>query len=191
MGRPKKDRTGQNIVLKNGQTATIIAYRGAQDLDIQFENGCVFKGVTYRQLQRWARRKTTRNKRCQSGHLGEAIALKNGTAAIIIAYRSINDIDVQFSNGVIKRHLQYGNFKRGSISWHQYDNERIGEQRVMKNGQLATIVAYRNCRDVDVQFADGSVHCHVRYDRFVKCTRPHEEVAKQQQESIHVDETSV
>ena len=44
---------------------------------------------------------------------------------------------------------------------------RIGEQKIMKNGLLATIVGYRNNYDIDVEFEDGVVAQHKKYSLFV------------------------
>ncbi len=40
------------------------------------------------------------------------------------------------------------------------------ETRVMKDGNKATIIAYCNCNNIDVQFENGCVRKHVRYEKF-------------------------
>lgn len=44
---------------------------------------------------------------------------------------------------------------------------RIGETITAKNGQTMTIIAYRNNRDIDIQFSDKTVVLHKRYDHFL------------------------
>lgn len=44
--------------------------------------------------------------------------------------------------------------------------QRIGETTKNKNGQTMTIIAYRDCRDIDVQFEDGTVVQNRRYSDF-------------------------
>lgn len=41
------DRTGEISILKSGLTATIISYRNANNLDIEFENGVILCNQTY------------------------------------------------------------------------------------------------------------------------------------------------
>lgn len=43
---------------------------------------------------------------------------------------------------------------------------RLGETRINNYGQSMTIVAYRNCNDIDVQFEDGVVITNKRYNAF-------------------------
>lgn len=44
---------------------------------------------------------------------------------------------------------------------------RIGETNIAKNGMRMTIIAYRNYKDVDVRFDDGTVREHIRYEHFL------------------------
>lgn len=47
---------------------------------------------------------------------------------------------------------------------------RVGEKRKMNNGQYATIIAYRRCKDIDVQFEDGTIVTNKTYQNFKLCT---------------------
>ena len=38
--------------------------------------------------------------------------------------------------------------------------ERIGQSKIAKNGQKMTVIRYRNCKDLDVQFEDGTIVEH-------------------------------
>ena len=44
--------------------------------------------------------------------------------------------------------------------------DRIGESRVMNNGQEAAIVCYRSATDIDVRFTVGYIAKHVTYSNF-------------------------
>ena len=46
--------------------------------------------------------------------------------------------------------------------------DRIGETRRNNRGLLMTIVAYRSCHDIDVQFEDGQIATHRKYNWFVR-----------------------
>ena len=39
---------------------------------------------------------------------------------------------------------------------------------LQKNGQIMTIIAYRNAVDLDVQFEDGTIVKNKQYDKFKK-----------------------
>lgn len=44
---------------------------------------------------------------------------------------------------------------------------RIGETNIAKNGMRMTIIAFRKYNDIDVQFDDGTVREHIRYEHFL------------------------
>ena len=45
-------------------------------------------------------------------------------------------------------------------------NSIVGLTNTMKNGMQATVIADRGHNDIDIQFADGTVVCYTRRDRF-------------------------
>lgn len=45
---------------------------------------------------------------------------------------------------------------------------RVGETNKMKNGMMATIIAYKECHNIDVQFEDGVIVTHKKYLDFKK-----------------------
>ena len=51
--------------------------------------------------------------------------------------------------------------------------ERIGESRVMNSGLIATIIRYETSKNMDIQFENGLIRCHVFYQSFlageIKC----------------------
>ena len=47
-----------------------------------------------------------------------------------------------------------------------HKNDRTGETTMATNGMKMTIIAYRNSRDVDVQFEDGAIRSRVCYSAF-------------------------
>lgn len=46
--------------------------------------------------------------------------------------------------------------------------ERIGETNIANNGMLMTIINYRNCKDIDIQFDDNQIAYHKCYSDFLK-----------------------
>ena len=93
-----------------------------------------------------------------------------GLFATIIEYRQFNDIDIQFEDGIIIKHKTYANFRKGYIG-HPYKRKiikRLEEKKIMNCGLLATIIEYRKFDDIDIQFEDGIVVKHKKYDNFRK-----------------------
>lgn len=53
--KPRKDiidRTGEKVLMKNGQIAEIISYRTARSIDIKFEDGYIKKDIQYSHFKR-------------------------------------------------------------------------------------------------------------------------------------------
>ena len=165
----KINRVGETVLTSCGLNATIIEYRNANDLDIQFEDGSCRQNITYSVF------KTGQIKhpdRTAEKRLNETMQMKNGQMATIINYRSATDIDIKFEDGVIVTNKTYGQFKRKEIRNPYYkpannlEMKRVGETRLMTNGMQATIIAYRNSVDIDIQFEDGTIRKHARYGHF-------------------------
>ena len=167
-------RIGETVVANNGQAMTIIAYRGAHDIDVRFEDGYVTCNKNYCAFKTG----TIKNPNKPSAHLkpeiyiGETSIATNGQAMTIIAYRGTKDIDVQFEDGYVAYNKSYNTFKRGGIRNPNTPNVqlktdiRIGETSVATNGQVMTIIAYRGNNDMDVQFEDGYVAYNKSYGCF-------------------------
>ena len=47
------------------------------------------------------------------------------------------------------------------------ENNRIGEERVMNCGMKAKIIAYKNYKDIDIQFEDGYIRKHTNYKNYI------------------------
>ena len=57
-------------------------------------------------------------------------------------------------------------------------NNRVGQSNVMNNGQKVTIINYRNCEDIDVQFEDGVIVYNTRYSTFKNGKIPNPNIKK-------------
>lgn len=108
--------------------------------------------------------------------IGETVIANNELKATLIDYRRSDDIDVRFEDGTIVTGIRYYCFKQGIIKHGQirtYNTEdikkkRIGETVITNTGLKATIIEYRNNRDIDVQLETGEVIYNVRYQQFKK-----------------------
>ncbi len=125
-------KIGMSNVMSNGQNATIIAYRGALDIDVRFEDGTIVCGKNYRDFSIGHIRnpnylpvnpKKRQLKHNQVERNGETRMMNNGQTATIIAYRSTLDIDVKFEDGYVAYKKTYNSFKQGKIRNHSIINK--------------------------------------------------------------------
>ncbi len=178
-----KNRVGETMTASNGMKMTIIAYRGAKDIDVQFEDGTIVTEKTYSCFRRGHIRVIPRAELSQH-RIGETKTASNGMKMTIIAYRGAKDIDVQFEDGTIVTGKTYSSFKEGEIakiSLEQYKKDKIGEKNIAKNGVLMKIIEWRNNNDIDIQFKDGTIVQHKSYKNFKdgNIKHPHIIVKKQ------------
>lgn len=165
--RFRDQRIGETRIMNNSLKATIIAYRSAADIDVQFENGTVREGMEYNSFTKGrisdipAGKTKLRNN--ANRRIGERRVMNCGMEAVIIAYRNATDIDVQFKDGTVREHVAYNSFINGQVA---NKNSRIGETNIMSNGMTATVIRYRNAIDMDIQFEDGCIKESVRYVHF-------------------------
>lgn len=161
-----------------GMSATIIAYRKSDDIDVQFEDGTIINNCTLSAFngQRILHPKfkivrsipVIQNDKDAQLYIGETKLMNCGMEATIIAYRSSKDVDVQFQNGEIATHKSLSNFKRGAIIYPTAQEmiNRVGEKGMMHCGMEATIITYRSSKDVDIQFDDGTIVRNKVYGNF-------------------------
>ena len=97
--------------------------------------------------------------------VGETNIITNGQTMTIIEYRDCNNIDIQFEDGTIVRNKSYGNFKKGKI---KNPNSKIGETSTTNNGQIMTVIRYKNALNIDIQFEDDTIVRNKSYDCFKK-----------------------
>lgn len=101
----------------------------------------------------------------KKSRVGEKRIANCGLKMEIIEYRTRRDVDVRFSNGAIATHKSYTDFCNGRIS--PPGESHIGEKRAANNGFEMTIIAYRNAKDIDIEFSDGTIVKHRAYSRFL------------------------
>ena len=158
----KEFRLGQIGVNNQGLQITIIAYRKAMDIDVQFEDGTIIENRMYDHFLKGTIAYP------MEGRIGETKKNNQDLIMTIIAYRGSLDIDVQFEDGTIVENRQYDGFLKGTIAYPM--ELRIG--KIKKNNQdlKMTIIAYRNANDIDVQFEDETIVEHRTYGEFLKGT---------------------
>ncbi len=156
MSKKRTDRIKEERVMSNGMKAAIIAYRKNNDIDVQFEDETIITHKTYSAFESGYIRNP-------NIHINEERVMNNGMKATIIAYRNVDDIDIQFEDKTVVTNTSYSNFLKGSI---RNPNLHKGETNLMKCGQTAVITDLRNKKDIDIRFEDGTEVKHTNYDRF-------------------------
>ena len=113
----KKNRVGETRTMFNGMKATIVEYRLAHDLDIEFEDGVVREHCAYKEFCSGNIAHPNDIAEAQAlARIGEKRYMTCGLEATIVEYRSYKDVDVEFEDGTIAKHKSYGNFLEGSIA---------------------------------------------------------------------------
>ncbi len=167
----EKKYVGLTETMQNGQKATIIRYNGSGDITVQFEDGRIAEHKTMSNF----RQKRIKNPNLTS-HLLEERLMTCGMLAKIIAYRSRDDIDVEFADGYIAKSKSYANFRRGTITNPNEIGGRIGKNMRERIGRIAysrehipmKLIEYRKCSDIDVLFPDGTKVCGKSYYDFLR-----------------------
>ena len=143
-------------------------------VDVQFEDGYIAYGLTYYSFLKGmvTHPDTTLNAKAAERHLGETHTSKHGLPMKIIRWGSKQDIDVEFSDGYVNKHRTYYNFRRGSIS-HPSDTsiqftDKTGATGISSKGQKMVVEVYRNNKDLDVRFEDGTLVQHKVFNDFKK-----------------------
>ena len=156
-----KQRVGQKKKMNHGSVATCIAYRGADDIDIQFEDGSIRRNITWDAFSKGKFLSDT-----DKIKVGVQVTKHSGEVMTCINYRSAIDIDVQFEDGTIAEHKTWNNFMHGEIKKPgekvrrdgiRNKGPRVGVEVQAVNGQKMKCVAYRSARDIDVEFEDGTL----------------------------------
>ena len=156
-------RLGEIATTSTGEKMTIIAYRGCDDIDIQFEDGTI---VTNKEYYRF-KEGSIKNPNHTSVHsrVGEINYDRRGQKMTIIAYRTSHDLDIQFEDGTIVTNKCYSSFEKGQVSSFI---PPIDSSNIASNGLKMTIIAYRSSNDIDIQFEDGIIVKSKRYGSFIK-----------------------
>ena len=121
---------GKTEIMNNNMKATIIAFRREDDIDVQFEDGTL---IEHSSLSLFSKKKikhpqiTISFLNAKKKYIGMTNTMLDGLKATIIDYRSDNDIDVQFENGVIAHGVTTWKFLNGKIrlSWFNYHSRYL------------------------------------------------------------------
>ena len=174
--KKKNTRLGEVRRMNNGVFATIVEYNNANDITVKIGNQL----VQHTKYQHFLNGNIKAHIVNFETHLNEVSKMKNGQYAKIIDYRSYYDIDIEFfDDDKTVVNTTYSSFHSGATINPNYNSLtrrrdskknipklRLNEQMKMKNGEVATIIAYRSSTDIDIQFDNGEIRYNVGYFRF-------------------------
>ena len=175
-----RDRIGKGRKNNDGQRMTIVDYDGCLNMKVRFDDGTVVEHRTYQQFLRGAIENPNNNlKTRREGLKGVSVT---GRRMTVIKYRKSTDVDIRFEDGAVVKGQKFENFLSGKVRHPSepagngvpvikgtgiYDlSVRVGEKGVANGGQEMEIVRYRNARDADVRFEDGTEVCGITYSHF-------------------------
>lgn len=103
---------------------------------------------------------------------GDTRKMRNGHYATCVYYRSYKSADFVFDTGEKREHVKWRTFSEGKLGLKSNDVKNaefniVGMRKQMKCGEYATCIAYRNNKDIDVKFDDGSIRYHELKSSFV------------------------
>ena len=167
----KDIRVGEERIMTNGMKAKIIRYGNSQDIDVLFEDGSIKCHRSYDNFKHGSVGANTFFVNQRANREGMKKVMKNGKEATIIKYKTALNITVKLEDGTILEDETYRRFKTGEITGYKSfvkTQSRVGETRKMNCGRIATIIAYRSSRDIDVQFDIGKIIKNRTYYEFLK-----------------------
>lgn len=161
----RKSRVGERRRMCDGSLAKVIGYRNRNDIDIEFADTKEVK--EHVQYSGFIKGQYVRKVSVADERVGESKMMNCGALATIVKYRDSGDIDIEFDDGTLRKHVSYYNFLRGSVSIRN-DQSRTGTTVRMWCGLDATIKRYHDSLHMDVAFEDGSIVKGVQYSSFIR-----------------------
>lgn len=161
---------GMSRTMSNGQTAKLIKYKNDTHISIQFEDGTIIEDTRLRNFLRG--HITNPNHHKYSDRFNEIRMMQCGMEATVTKYINSKNITVRFADGTIVENKTYKDFQKGNILNPQLKKDKIepeiGMQIKMNCGIFATLLEYRTSHDIDIQFDDGTIIKHKRFDKFLQ-----------------------
>lgn len=100
---------------------------------------------------------------------------RQGLSYKVITYRNTKDVDVEFEDGLVIKHIPVTKLNQDTLYHPEYPipklnktpvDQRLGEKRKNKQGREMTIIEYRGAEDIDVMLESGFIVEHTEYQLF-------------------------
>ena len=168
--------TGETIFSNTyGMKMTLIAWRGCNDIDVQFEDGTIVTKQHYCSFQRANIKYPDFLKKQR---LGMTKTMKCGMNATVIEYKDSRHMVIKFEDGYIKHNVPFKDFDKGiTTNPNLYVNkQRVGTTKIQSQGFIAKIIEYKGSQNITVQFEDGQIK-QTCWDTFSKGKVAHPSIA--------------
>lgn len=141
-GKPDKrgNHVGEKNVASCGMEMTIIAYRGAFDIDVEFADGIKNRHKTYTNFKKGNIGHDGPGTKTRENYVGRQKTDNNCRLMTITGYRNPKDIDISFDDGNTVRHTTYDSFKSGYVyDVNFYRRKYIGRRNMSRtSGEIET-----------------------------------------------------
>lgn len=168
-----KNYLGKENISKCNEKMKVIAYRGYDDIDIEFEDGTVVYNRSYKEFKNGnvenpnnPSRNNYKNDTYEKW-IGVSKITRRNQKMTIIGYRSPQDIDIEFEDGTIVKNKTVNLFCANQIRNPNY-KPHIGEIIKSNNGQYMKIIEWKNKDNIDVEFEDNTIVYSKSYSSFKK-----------------------
>ena len=148
----KRKRIGETNIATNGMKMTIIDYRNADDMDVQFEDGAVVEHTSYGCFKKHDVANPNIDMYDHTYKIGQEHLANCGIKMKIIAYRSCKDIDVKFETGLIRKHTRYYKITNGTVL-HDFPY-------TMEHGINLIRLAYVHNNVANIEYLCPKCHLH-------------------------------
>ena len=169
---------GEKNMSNQGEPMTIVGFRNHKDIDIQFGDGTIVKNKAYSAFKNG---QVGNPNHYRNERMGLKNLMNNGMSCTITDYTDSQNITVTFEDGIVVKNRNYSDFVLGHISHpdissqsiqaekriQQFASKRVGQTAMHKKGKKMEIIAYRNAKDIDVQFETGEIK-NMTYAHFKK-----------------------
>lgn len=167
-----KNRVGDVSYTRVGNyKMTIVEYRDAKDIDVQFEDGSIVT-TRYNSFKIGRVRKPV-------NYVGQRFKNKYDIECEIISVNGTK-CDIKFDDGTILKNITYSNIIKGTFKHPNIPVKRlnsdavihtergVGDKSISNHGESMEVITYRGFHDIDVKFEDGTIVEHRSYDWFKK-----------------------
>ncbi len=142
-------RIGETMTMRCGLTAEIVGYRSASDMTVRFPDGSEREHVSYAHFKAGQVLPDAR------GRVGETAPAANGLTAEITEYNGSLDVTVRFSNGKVRSHVTYQQFKSGRLP-DEPQRKKKARMRLEDGGQVVRVLSMDAEGTAAVLMEDGS-----------------------------------
>lgn len=145
---------------------TIVAWRGNNDIDVQFSDGFLATNQYYQLFKKGTIKYPNYY---QKYRINETRTMKSGLTATIIGFynNSPSRVNIKFSDGSIRENVPYRDFRSGICINQKTKTNRIGEIRKQLGSHIATIIEYKDNAHITVCFEDNQIK-KTTYDSFIR-----------------------